>query len=409
MISASVRVIIFNIIVMPISLHSISECPTDIEPCQCEVGFSNLRLKCHDFENISQVQNALEKFPSVIDMLDIRHSSANLPSDIFQGFCIETLFLELPQLHISDSLFANQTECLAVLVIRGGIMEEFPINIFLPLKHLQTLAFAENHLSELKEPLWRLNVRFLILDNNNITRIHSGILPNTLKSLSLHHNTLQSLNNSLLNLYDLEWLLISYNNIKTLNDELTGLRNLELLYADGNQIETLDDSLYNCTKLKRLILSKNRISSLVDNFIGLDLSELDLSYNLLTELFDTEFQSLINLKTLDLSHNQIHSLGKSLTYLKNVQSLNLAGNQLTEIDESFNCLNKLKSLDLSGNLLENLDFFNIEQQPENCHFRDNNPLKNIDISKNPLQCTNNVSLVISSLILKNVEIKGNPC
>lgn len=402
--------IIILVISFVLAISSSSECPTDIEPCQCKERLSNLEFICVHFENISQVKNALKKFPSQIDTLGIKHNSANIPSDIFQDVCIDSLILWLSRLNISDSIFSSQAECLEVLVIRGGVMKEIPVNVLLPLKHLTSLAFAQNHISELKEPLWKLKLQYLTVDSNNMTRIHAGVFPSTLIFLSLINNHLKTLNNSLLFLNDLQMLLLSNNSIKTLNHELTGLKKLTWLYAEENQIETLDDSLHKLSNLEHLALPKNRISSLGGSLHGLyNLEILNLSYNLLSELSDTEFQSLINLITLDLSHNQINSLGKSLTSLKKMQSLNLAGNQLSDIGGSFGCLNELRNLDISGNRLENLDFFNIKEKPENCHFEENNRLETIDITGNPLRCTKNVISIISNLILNNVTIIGNPC
>lgn len=389
--------------------YSTHECPTDIEVCKCISLSQGLYYKCEDFENISQVQIIIEMSPSVKEVEIINRNSSELPSDIFQHVCLEKLYIDLPQINITASLFENQSECLQLLHLKSGITEEFSIEPLLSLINLKSLVFVENRISELKEPFWKLNLTNIGLQNNNIIRIYSAVFPRTLTTLSLKDNRLVSLNNSLSFLTNLFQLIISNNRIETLNGELISLRNLILLIAKNNRIRSLNNSLHNLSKLIVLDLSENGICSIGDSLTNLrNLKRLHLSYNLLTELSDTDFQFLAKLNYLDLAYNQINSLGNSLIPLKNLKQLHLEGNRLIEIVGSFVCLNKLTKLNLSGNLLQNLKFLNIEEQQESCHFR-KHQLDTIYLIGNPLQCTDNLLSIISNLTVAEVTIFGNPC
>lgn len=402
--------VISYILDLSICSDSTNVCPADIAPCYCEFR-SELRYLCEEIQSISQVQNVIPTLPSPIEYLSISsYNSLELPDDIFKEVCIVRLYISLHQLNISDSLFKNQTECLQVLSLGREITGEYPVNAFLPLKHLRSLSFTRSNVTELKGPFWKLKLRYLRFERTNLARIYSNVFPRTLVAMTLSSNRLESLNSSLLFLSNLAYLDISYNRIKSLNGELTDLINLQELNVKHNQINTLDDSLHNLFKLEMLDLAENRIVSLSNSFHGLNnLKELDLGYNSLTKLNGTEFQSLINLKLLFLYENQLNSLGNSLIHLKNLNLLHLQGNQLSEVGTGFSCLNNLKMLVLSDNRFENLDFFNIENEQENCHFRESNQLERLSLIGNPLQCTSNLTLIISNLIQNNVTIRGNPC
>ena len=87
----------------------------------------------------------------------------------------------------------------------------------------------------------------------------------------------------------------------------------------------------------------------------------DLSGNFLTELKAGLFANLSSLSELNLSRNQLTGLKKRkqqqpvLWELPSLERLNLAHNQLTEVpDRSFRSLGSLRVLDLSNNQLQSL-------------------------------------------------------
>lgn len=79
------------------------------------------------------------------------------------------------------------------------------------------------------------------------------------------------------------------------------------------------------------------------------LTELNLSHNNLTGAIPGEIRFLKNLKTLDLSYNQMTGVPAEVGQLSNLVTLNLSHNQLTGLPNELGNLKNLKTLNLSGN------------------------------------------------------------
>lgn len=107
-------------------------------------------------------------------------------------------------------------------------------------------------------------------------------------------------------------------------------------------------SRQNFMPIKSLDLSNNQLSKLTSQLeVLVNLTELNLSHNQLTQVHKLNFASL---ETLDLSHNRITS-AKLKKLPKNVVHLNLANNEITYLPVDIMKLKKLRSLELSGNPL----------------------------------------------------------
>ncbi|KAM4713673.1 toll-like receptor 5 [Anableps anableps] len=89
------------------------------------------------------------------------------------------------------------------------------------------------------------------------------------------------------------------------------------------------------TEVTIIDLSQNKVNQIHRNaFEGLqgNLKTLNLSHNLLGEIYAHTFASLTNLEILDLSHNHVGALGYgSFTGLPNLKFLNLRDNSLQEL------------------------------------------------------------------------------
>ncbi|XP_068197832.1 toll-like receptor 5 [Antennarius striatus] len=117
-----------------------------------------------------------------------------------------------------------------------------------------------------------------------------------------------------------------------------GLRNssIDTLDLSKNRIFALQQGVFRPLEEVRIIdVSQNRVNQIHRNaFEGLEghLRMLNLSNNLLGEIYSHSFASLTNLKVLDLSYNHIGALGfasfRGLPYLK---ALFLTGNSLRDL------------------------------------------------------------------------------
>lgn len=117
-----------------------------------------------------------------------------------------------------------------------------------------------------------------------------------------------------------------------------GLRNSSVLTLDlsKNKIFALQHGVFSPLKDVAIIdVSQNRVNQIHRNaFEGLQghLKMLNLSHNLLGEIYSHTFASLTNLRVLDLSYNHIGALGYgSFRGLPNLKALHLTGNSLREL------------------------------------------------------------------------------
>lgn len=138
-----------------------------------------------------------------------------------------------------------------------------------------------------------VNLRYLILNNNQIRSIHSDVFNNI--------NSLITLDLSLNKLTDFDLMFLSSSNF-------TKLRNLKLSH---NKLTSIQSSQFIClSSLSSLDLSGNQIDTLSDcAFHGLQytMRQLYLNYNQITQVnscsFSLEFN---NLRFVQLAHNPLN-------------------------------------------------------------------------------------------------------
>ncbi|XP_028268412.1 volume-regulated anion channel subunit LRRC8D [Parambassis ranga] len=140
---------------------------------------------------------------------------------------------------------------------------------------------------------------------------------------------------------------------------LTGLKrmvDLTELQLQDCQLERLPSALLSLINLRTLDLQHNNLRTL-EELLGLAhlrrLSCLKLAYNRVLVL-PASIGVLRGLELLDLSNNQLQSLPPALFTLRRLRRLLLAGNLLEQLPAEVKSLQLLTELDLSGNRLENL-------------------------------------------------------
>ncbi|KAM8843871.1 volume-regulated anion channel subunit LRRC8D isoform 2-T2 [Spinachia spinachia] len=140
---------------------------------------------------------------------------------------------------------------------------------------------------------------------------------------------------------------------------LTGLKRMvgltELLLQDC-RLERLPSALLALVNLRTLDLQHNNLRTL-EELLSLAhlrrLSFLRLAYNRVLAL-PASVGVLRSLELLDLSNNQLHSLPPALFTLRRLRRLLVAGNLLEELPAEVKALQLLTELDLSGNRLDSL-------------------------------------------------------
>lgn len=107
--------------------------------------------------------------------------------------------------------------------------------------------------------------------------------------------------------------------------------------TDGDSETHLDLSAQGLTSVPRSVFDER------------DLTQLDLSDNLLTGALQAEIRQLSRLTVLDLSDNQFTGVPAEIGQLSDLEYLDLSNNRLTGLPHELGNLKKLKTLDLRGN------------------------------------------------------------
>lgn len=208
------------------------------------------------------------------------------------------------------------------------------------------------------------NLETLHAEFGKLARLENLSTSKKLRRIYLQDNRLTMLNVS--ELLSLESLDLSYNHFQVIpRSWLIGMRNLQLLNLSHNHIRIVEANAFmQSSIILTLDLSFNSISSL-ENFGLVRLSKLDVSHNFVSsvglEAFDHLHQSLTE---LDLSYNNLTDVDETaFARAPNIQILNLAGNKLHQVlsrkcdgqKRPFVSLQLLKLLDLSDNDLDFID------------------------------------------------------
>jgi len=131
---------------------------------------------------------------------------------------------------------------------------------------------------------------------------------------------------------------------------------IKQLFATNNQLSSVPDVISNLKNITRLDLSNNVITHVCDDITTLThLTHLYLRNNQITENnLPKDMIGLTNLRTLNLSGNQLTCVPHQVLDIVSLRSLFLGGNQIKEVDRGINRLRRLRLLYLGGNQLQYL-------------------------------------------------------
>ena len=203
--------------------------------------------------------------------------------------------------------------------------------------NLQNLFLTSNRISVCEDYLPKL--RSCDLTENPVTSFnYKGDVLSNLTSLSLNKAKLSSLPTEFLKrLQRLEKLELNDNNLTRLPAEISNLKKLIHLSVANNKLDSLPEEIGELTCLKSLDLHCNNISSLPSSIVSLELTNLNLSSNLLG--FDSKFSeysessrlsgSLLFLNCADNNLNDQTFI--QLNFSKHLKVLNISYNDITDI------------------------------------------------------------------------------
>ncbi|VDI02426.1 Hypothetical predicted protein [Mytilus galloprovincialis] len=184
--------------------------------------------------------------------------------------------------------------------------------------------------------------------------LHYSLIP----SASLYNNCLETLD-------------FSSNKFETFGGEWKGLHSLKLFNLSSNGVRFIHPDFFNDMKNLSVLL-------LNDNHIGKTIAT-DTQFKI--------FSSQVNLKYLDLSHNEIKELPKFIfSNLGNLEQLLLKDNVLTALDFHLQDLYKIKFIDFQNNSI--FEFSDIQRDILSKLFRTNNLTINLENNKLKCDCQN---------------------
>ncbi|KAK7930497.1 hypothetical protein WMY93_006892 [Mugilogobius chulae] len=260
-----------------------------------------------------------------------------------QSVCVRWSGLQLPWLELS--WFMDLSSRITHLELSSNQLTSLPSVVPWGLVHLQSLDLQDNLLHELP----------LVLSSHEV-------LCTSLKEVNVSQNKLTFLPSGLLHLRHLQRLWASNNHLSVLfqldNDmNWIGLKRLEELDVSENYLNSLPANIMHCLKsLRSLNASDNRLKELTEPW-GCPLKQCRASGNLLESLPEViSAQWRKHLQEVDLCNNKLTELPGYLFELEALVCLRLGGNQLTSLPTTieWKCT-QLRTLDLSHNQLGKSD------------------------------------------------------
>ncbi|XP_053635707.2 lutropin-choriogonadotropic hormone receptor-like [Cherax quadricarinatus] len=188
-------------------------------------------------------------------------------------------------------------------------MTSLPDLAFKDYPALDYLKVSGNRISSVSpKAFYRLPLHSLYLDNNHLSGLLTGSLPEDLLELSLEDNFFSSVPPSLSQLVQLQFLNLARNKVSVLRvGDLSGLRSLTSLYLHQNKITEIESAaLETLSQLQVLDLADNRLLKVPEAVLRcLQLTRLFLGNNQLTYIGEGAFRNLTRLKQVILQGNPL--------------------------------------------------------------------------------------------------------
>ncbi|KAI1714348.1 leucine rich repeat domain-containing protein [Ditylenchus destructor] len=314
--------------------------------------------------------------------LDLNSSDITcIPSTIRDLSQLTELFLYKNKLSTLPPELGNLTN-LRILGLSENNLSSLPDTLS-ALKHLETLDLRHNKLNEqIPQVIFQMeSIETLWLRYNKISKVSPDIGKlKRLKMIDLRENKITELPKEIGQIQSLSILLMSSNHLKNLPTEIGDCIQLTQLDLQHNELQTLPSSMGQLSSLKRLGIRYNQITELPASLSKCTLlDEFIIESNKLQSLPDGILASLPNLKTINLSRNQLTGLPQGgpnqfeaavtvnvehnsiskipfgiFSKATGLTKLNLKENELTALPLDFGTWTSLTELNVSNNELTEL-------------------------------------------------------
>ncbi|CRL07112.1 CLUMA_CG020109, isoform A [Clunio marinus] len=283
--------------------------------------------------------NNMEKLESdtffhLVNLMEINLSSNNfssLPARLFANNkklkALKLLENRVP-LSLPNKWLANLNSLTTVYI--KCELQNIPEDIFEGSHNIEIIHLANNAIENLPENLLvnQNNLRELDLSGNRIPELYDAVFLgcSSLKKLSLTRNRLKIISNySFKPLSSLTHLYLNDNQIHkiepkafkgitsvefiTLENNKLNFQNGEEIIYDGVSTKTVTGPFQSLQQLEYLNLANNSITEIFEDYTLMSLKTLNLSYNQISLLSTADLESLTrNGLTIDLTHNRIEEI-----------------------------------------------------------------------------------------------------
>jgi Protein tyrosine and serine/threonine kinase/Leucine rich repeat len=161
-----------------------------------------------------------------------------------------------------DLLRSGKLQGIKRLDLAAGLTE-FPIEIFDLADSLEILNLSDNRLKSLPTDLGCLHkLKIIFLSNNDFEEVPEVLAdcPN-LSMVGFKSNKIRVLGENILPV-DVRWLILTDNQLERLPKSIGRLQKLQKLMLAGNQLRLLPDEMAACQNLELIRLAANRLESL---------------------------------------------------------------------------------------------------------------------------------------------------
>jgi len=297
------------------------------------VNLEVLMLVRNGFENIYDGTAALQSryLPYLKTLILNENAFQEVPEDAFSGLAdsqVHEIELVLCQIQKLSPRAFNGFRHLAALRLGDNLISEDDLSLLLrelnvtgiPLQLLNLFNFGLRNgekLTELLEILADIKVRHLVLSRNHIESLSTDVFPR-MPSLQV-----------------LDVREVSAVNVEDDTLDLDNFPNLRVLMMSGNKLPGVQPGVLQ-SQLSVLDLSENSGTSFSQSYFDVDthsfsampnLKILDLSYNRMSSIKNSTFNSLTNLEVLGLKNVTVFFVAPgAFSPMKNLKILNLEYN-----------------------------------------------------------------------------------
>ena len=325
----------------------------------------------------------------------------NMPIDGFNWWInVDISKIDASNNNLSEKSFNDQVHdfrnipYVKILILNSNKFNIIPLSIY----YLQNLIFfdiSNNMITEIDEKLFA-NLSRLINANFSVNKLK--YFPRTIGYMS----NLQELN-------------ISKNELINIPNELAYLKNLKVLNISFNKLQTININIFNnLFSLEELYCNNNLLTNMqnINNYQVFDsiqnLKILDISYNQFQNYLI--FRNLPNLETINIAYNKLNNI-LGLSKCDKLYQIDCSNNNINQFPKDFYAIKNLRILIIKSNelnnlpgliyLMDNLVQLNIEGNP----MRHAQNLKNANISQIKQYCQSKLSNEEINNMPDNLKIK----